>query len=137
MDGDGIGFWAFGDGGGIGDSWHAYAQTYHEYSPYFVSPTGTMEAKQSEGIFEGAEDFEYLSMLKERIAENEKANAHADILPEAKEFLATAPSLAIADYDREGSDLWTPNAILWKSPKDRTVMDTLRVRVLDMLENLR
>ena len=137
LDGEGIMLWAFGCGGGIGDSWHAYAQSATEYSPYFVSPTETMPAKQSEGILEGAEDFEYLSMLKESIARCEKEGKHAEILPEAKKLLASAPVLAVADYDRKGPNPTMPNAIQWASPKDRTKMDGLCIRILNMLEKLK
>ena len=45
-------YWALGCGGGIGDSWHAFNQSGVEYSPYFVSQTDTMDAKQSEGVRE-------------------------------------------------------------------------------------
>ena len=51
-----------------GDSWRAYSQPGTEYCPYFVSPTCVMDAKQSEAIREGVEDYEYLSMLAEKAA---------------------------------------------------------------------
>ena len=59
-------FWAFGCGGGSGDSWRAFAQPGIEYSPYFVSPTEATPSKQSEAMREAKEDYEYLSMLEER-----------------------------------------------------------------------
>ena len=66
LGGTGMLYWAFGCGGGIGDSWRAYAQPGTEYSPYFVGPDAATPAKQSEAIRESIEDFEYLSMLAER-----------------------------------------------------------------------
>ena len=72
-------FWAFGCGGGIANSWTAYAQTRTEYSPYFVTPEGPMDAKQCEGIREGQEDFELLRLHEARFgrAETEKVVAAA------------------------------------------------------------
>ncbi|MBO4345826.1 MAG: discoidin domain-containing protein, partial [Victivallales bacterium] len=67
------GYWAFGCGGGIGDSWASYTQSGTEYSPYFVSQTDTMDAKQSAGVQEGMQDFEILCMLRDRISEFKKA----------------------------------------------------------------
>ena len=61
-------FWAFGCGGGIGDSFRPLEQTSSEYSPFFVSPTDAFRAKQSEAIMESVEDYEYLAMLADRIA---------------------------------------------------------------------
>ena len=64
-------FWAFGCGGSkIGNSWTAYAQTQTEFSPYFVTPDGPMDAKQSEGIREGQEDFELLCLYEARFGRN-------------------------------------------------------------------
>ena len=78
LGGTGMGYWAFGCGGGCGDSWHAYFQPGTEYSPYFVSPDEATPSKQSEAIRESVEDFEYLSMLAERkgFEKAEKAVRH-------------------------------------------------------------
>ena len=61
-------FWAFGCGGGIGDSFRPLEQTSSEYSPFFVSSTDAFRAKQSEAIMESVEDYEYLAMLADRVA---------------------------------------------------------------------
>lgn len=61
-------FWQFGAGGGELGSWQAYGQSSNEYSPYFTAPFRAMPAKQGEAIMESIEDFEYLSMLADRIA---------------------------------------------------------------------
>ena len=78
--GEGMLFWAFGCGGGIGDSWRAYAQPGTEYSPYFVGPSAAMPAKQSEAIREGIEDFEYLSMLAEKCGREKAERAVRRVL---------------------------------------------------------
>ena len=59
-------FWAFGCGGGIGNSWTAYSQKGVEYSPYFVTPEGPVDSKQCEGLREGIEDFELLCLYEAR-----------------------------------------------------------------------
>ena len=61
-------FWAFGCGGGIGDSFRPLEQTSTEYSPFFVSSSDAFRAKQSEAVMESVEDYEYLAMLADRIA---------------------------------------------------------------------
>ena len=95
-----------------GDSWRAYSQPGTEYCPYYVSPTCVMDAKQSEAIREGVEDYEYLSMLAEK-AGREKT---ADILKEA------FGRLPYGDPD-------------WEAPgRDHALLDRLRSVLLDRLE---
>ena len=121
-----MGFWAFGCGGGQGDSWHAYAQPGTEYSPYFVSPTGTMPAKQSEGIREGVEDFEYLKMLEAAIASAAKRGVDVS---RAQKMLESAPGQALAQrrkYERSYQ-------IQWKDRKVSGLMDRARLDVLHEL----
>ncbi|MBO4345827.1 MAG: hypothetical protein J5833_08720, partial [Victivallales bacterium] len=126
------GYWAFGCGGGIGDSWHAYRQRGIEYSPYFVSQTDVMAAKQSAGIQEGMQDFEILCMLRDRIAECKKAGkdvaAAQKLLDDAVErALAVPPEAA-----EKGSGI-----IHWEVDSDRSVMDKVRVELTRMLEKMK
>ena len=95
-----------------GDSWRAYSQPGTEYCPYFVSPTCVMDAKQSEAIREGVEDYEYLSMLAERVGREQTAA----ILKEA------FGRLPYGDPD-------------WEAPgRDHALLDRLRSVLLDRLE---
>ena len=126
------GYWAFGCGGGIGDSWHAYKQRGTEYSPYFVSQTDTMPAKQSAGVQEGMQDFEILCMLRDRIAEFKKAGkdvaAAQKLLDGAVErALAVPPEAAAKDS----------GIIFWEVESDRSLMDTVRIEVTRMLESMK
>ncbi|MBO4345783.1 MAG: hypothetical protein J5833_08500 [Victivallales bacterium] len=120
-------FWAFGCGGGIGDSWNCYAQTGLEFSPYFVSQTTTMHGKHSEAIREGVQDYEYMVLLQNRIDElrkrgntqkADKAQALFDAI-----FQATINKLANNDGN-------------WKVAKDFDLLDTARLRILSILESL-
>ena len=128
-------YWALGCGGGIGDSWHAFKQPGVEYSPYFVSQTDTMDAKQSEGVREGVQDYELLCMLQERVAAR-KAAGKVDATVTAAEKLLTDGIASVLESiappaDSEGVSGW-----LWSQPKDRSVMDKVRVQALNLLEKL-
>lgn len=119
----GIGFWAFGHSPGRAcDSWHAYSQTGLEFSPYFVSDGGAVPTKQSEGIREGVEDYEYLSMLADRIRA-EKA-AGRDI----------AALKALVKDGVENVLATACKAKVWSAANDRTAMDAFRLRLLKALE---
>ncbi len=140
MGGNGSFFWAFGCGGGQGDSWHPYTQVC-EYSPYFVSPTDVMPAKQSEGIIEGAQDVEYLYMLKDRIAELKKAGKSSKDMDAAAKLIVEGPRRVINAYavDSDGKKLkftQLVNSIHWVADNDRSVPDKVRIEALRLLEKL-
>lgn len=143
MGAEGSIYWAFGCGGGIGDSWHPFKQLHVEYSPFMVSPDkGPMDAKQSEGLREGVQDFEYLCMLRDRIAELKKkegtlSNATKTKLADAEKLLAEAPTRALRLTPIPGAPAWSEkNAAMWHDEKDRTYMDIECRKVLRMLSEL-
>ena len=68
----GCGSFFLASGSASGQTWYPYAQKTFDYSPCYVSATDVMAAQQSEDIMEGAQDYEYLAMLKDRIAELKK-----------------------------------------------------------------
>lgn len=118
----GVGFWAFGHAPGEGsDSWHAYSQTGLEFSPYFVSPDGAAATKQGEGIREGVEDYEYLSMLADRIRAD--AAAGRDV-SSARKLIREGVEHVLAVCREKG----------WSAANDRTAMDAFRLQVLHELE---
>lgn len=126
MGAEGSFFWAFGCGGGIGDSWRAYAQAHSEYSPYFVGPDSVMEGKHSEAIRESVQDYEYLRMLRDAAAKTRAVGADAAWLKRADELLTVGVSEAVG--------VAASSNMFWKVEKDRSAMDAVRVRVLDALE---
>lgn len=141
MNAKGSFYWAFGCGGGAGDSWHAYAQPGVEYSPYYVSKTDVMHSKQSEGIREGVQDHEYLSMLKDRVAELKKAGRNSKDIAEAEKLLDEGPRKVIAHYLKfpanERRYFYGKNVLIrWKTEHDRTLMDKIRIQALRLLEKL-
>lgn len=105
-------FWAFGCGGGIGNSWTAYEQRGTEYSPYFVSPSGPTPAKQSEAVRESLEDYEYLRMYADRFGR--------------------AAAMKIVNGVLERIPFGDPD---WDAPgRDHAFLDKVRVRMLDRLQ---
>ncbi|MBQ7651090.1 MAG: hypothetical protein IJS15_09030 [Victivallales bacterium] len=140
MGAEGTFFWAFGCGGGISDSWRPFMQSQKEYSPYFVSPdNGTMPAKQSEAIRESVQDYEYLCLLRDRIAELRKAGRGGRKLDAAEALLKDAPKQAmkLVSVKDAAKSIDAKAAIMWDEEKDRTLMDTERVKLLRMLNSLK
>ena len=140
MGAEGTFFWAFGCGGGINDSWKPFMQTQKEYSPYFVSPNNdTMPAKQSEAIRESVQDYEYLCLLRDRIAELRKAGKSGRKLDAAEALLKEAPkhALKLVSVKDASKSINAKAAIMWDEEKDRSLMDTERVKLLRMLNALK
>ena len=124
--GKGSCYWAFGDE--AGNSWNAYIQPRASYSPLFLSKTTVTDAKQMEAIREGAEDYEYFSMLQARVAELERNGVRSKLVAAAKELLVTGPEQAVAIMGWDKQE--------WTVRKDRTVIDRVRLQALDLLEKL-
>ena len=120
-------YWAFGDEAG-GSSWNAYLQKRAQYSPLFVDPSGVTDAKHMAAIREGAQDFEYFVMLKARIAELEKKGVQGPLVEQAKTLLVQGPAGVCEQITAANQ--------MWNVPKDRDMMDKVRVSVLDMLDKL-
>jgi hypothetical protein len=121
-------FWAFGDAGG-GSSWNEYAAPRAAYVPFFLDATTVTPGKHMEALREGVEDYEYLVMLRDRIAEAEKGGAKNKALENAKRLLAeAAPRVCCAPG---------ANDFLWAQEKDRAVADRVRVEILEALVALR
>jgi hypothetical protein len=83
-----------------------------------------------EAIREGVEDYEYLRMLRDRVAELESAGKKGEALDSARKLLASAA-------DRVTASATKASAIEWAAPKDRSVADAVRVEVLEALMSLR
>lgn len=121
-------FWAFGDAGG-GSSWNEYAAPRAAYVPFFLDATSVTPGKHMEALREGVEDYEYLVMLRDRIAEAERAGVKSKALENAKRILAEAASRVC---NAPGA-----NGFLWAQEKDRAVADKVRVEILEALVALR
>lgn len=117
-------YWAFGCGGGIGNSWQPYSQSSPEYSPYFVGKTDCTNAKHNEGIREGVQDYEYFMMLNNKIAKlkadgkTKEAQAAQAVYDKALEDgLSTLPHLK-------------ENSMEWDNDNKHALMDDARIAIL-------
>jgi hypothetical protein len=106
-------FWSFADDAG-GHSWNEYATIQVPYSPFFLSSTDVTISKHSEAIREGAEDFEYLVMLRGLTAALDRS-----VLETAIGHVLEAPG--VADFE-------------WVSDKDRTLAERTRLVLADALD---
>ncbi len=76
----GGGFWAYADGGGSTDSWNDYpAVCSTSYTPVYFSRDRVTTSKHWEASREGIQDWQYLDMLKNCVAELKKAGDEHDI----------------------------------------------------------
>lgn len=118
-------YWALGCGGGIGNSWNAYAQTGVEYAPFFVGPDSVTRGKHMEGIREGIQDYEYYVMLQNRVNTLAAQGVPDAKLAPARKLLAEAPVQATQSLDSA--------ALTWRTEKDRDLLDRLRLDLLHQL----
>jgi hypothetical protein len=124
----GSGFWAFGDSNGA-SSWNEYLSKLGAYTPLFLDKESVTGGKHMEAIREGIEDYEYLCMLRDKIAELEEKGVKSKAVDSAKTLLDTAA-------DRVTSCMLKPDMIYWARGKDRSIADAVRLDVLKMLAEL-
>ena len=99
MKGTGTGFWCYGPGGDGFTSWNTFAADTELYSPAYVGVNSVADGKHWLAIIEGIQDYEYLRMLRDRIAELEKAGRRSPALDRARRLLETLPQEAIKSAD--------------------------------------
>lgn len=124
----GSGFWAFGDSNGA-SSWNEYLSKLGAYTPLFLDRESVTGGKHMEAIREGIEDYEYLRMLRDRIAEVEAKGLKNKSLDSARKLMDTAA-------DRVTSCMLKPDMIFWGKTKDRSIADAVRIEILEMLAEL-
>jgi len=81
-----------------------------------------------EAIRESVEDFEYLAMLRDHVADLERRGGHR-LLARAKALLADAPQRVLG---AEGA-----TDLTWSKAKNRRLADAVRIEIGAMLEGLR
>lgn len=126
---EGAGYWAFGDSNGA-SSWNEYLSRIGAYTPLFLDENSVTAGKHMEAIREGVEDYEYLRMLRDRIAELERKGVRTERIEGAKRLLSSAA-------ERVTSCMRKSSMIYWKEQKDRSVADKVRIEILDMLLQLK
>ncbi|MCD6505499.1 hypothetical protein J7M22_02625 [Candidatus Poribacteria bacterium] len=125
----GAGYWAFGDSNGA-SSWNEYLSRIGAYTPLFLDEDSVTAGKHMEAIREGIEDYEYLRILRDRIAELKGKGVKVKSLNSAEKLLETAARRVTACMTKS-------SMIYWKEPKDRSVADKVRVEILEVLLLLR
>lgn len=122
-------FWSFGDEGRSGGSFYAYTSPGHMFCPFFIDPEmGIIDGKHMQAIREGAEDYEYFAMLRDRVARLDARGVDSEALLAAKKLLAEGPNRVTRELPVELQE--------WDSPKDRALMDQVRIEVLEAVEAL-
>ena len=112
-------FGAFGDGNG-GFSWNEYFNAGPTRSPLYLSDDSITVGKSIEAMREGAQDYELLKMLETEA----KKHGAKDVLTELRN-----------DVQRVMAAHTNTNWI-WNSPKDRSIADQVRLKVLRSLQVL-
>jgi len=110
------------------NSWNAYAQQRPSFSPLFLDKRTVTAGKQLEAIREGAQDHELFVMLRARVQTLAAAGVNDGALAAARDLLATAPARALTIIGPEHDS--------WVVPKDRALLDRLRLDALASLEQL-
>ena len=124
----GEGFWAFGDSNGA-SSWNEYLAVRGAYTPLFIDETSVTRGKHMEAVRAGVQDYEYMKMLRDRIAELARTRPGDARLAPARKLLASAA-------DRVTAGMTDTALINWPKAKDRSIADNVRVEVLEMLTRL-
>lgn len=120
-------FWSFADSGG-GSSWNEYAAPHYDFSPMFLDPTSVTRGKHMEALREGVEDYDYLVMLRDGIAQAAASPAKARAVEHAKGLLSEAAARVCG---ARGAD-----AMQWADDKDRTAAEMARIEILEALSAL-
>ena len=128
-------FWSFSDSGGA-SSWNEYASSTGAYTPLFLDSSSVTQGKQLEAIREGIEDYEYLRMLRDRLAALLAQGAQSTALSNAQSLLASACGTVLPQLATSSSNGGTNPPIDWRQPKDRSVADKVRLQVLQALLQL-
>ncbi len=125
---DAIHFWAFADTGGA-SSWNEFAATRRSFTPLFLSRDDVTGGKHMEAIREGAEDYEVLARLRERIEEVARTDPGHPVLARARALAQAAT----------GRVLSAPGAseFAWSASKDRNAADAVRIEIEETLDALR
>lgn len=125
--GTGSYFWAFGDNSGA-SSWCEYLARSGPFTPLFLDAKTVTAGKHMEAVRESAQDYEYFVMLSKAVERAKAAGAPGTPISAAEDLLAHGADTVL---DAQGA-----SEILWHEPKDRTAADTVRIKILETLQQL-
>lgn len=122
-------FWSFGDTSGA-DVWNEYTtEGSGPFCPFYLDAKSVTGAKYMEAIREGVEDYEYLVRLRDQIAGRAAEAATDPVVRRAQKLLETAVERVLAGETQEN--------YTWDQEKDRSVADTVRIEILEVLTALK
>jgi hypothetical protein len=121
----GSAFWAFGDSNSA-SSWNEYISRSGASTPVFLDAESVTAGKHMEAIREGVQDYEYLVMLRDRMAELKSRGVQNGAL-------TAAGQLMNAGVERVTGIMTSSKLVRWSEAKDRTVADQVRQQVLEAL----
>jgi hypothetical protein len=126
----GHGFWSYTASGGD-SAWNPYNAAKPSFAPVYLSQTEVTSGRHWEAVREGIQDYEYLRMLSDRIADWKAQGKTGTALDDAIKLLRDIPDeVAPGDFDQD-------KAYQWSADKDRSVADSARRRILVALDQLR
>jgi hypothetical protein len=120
-------FWALGDNSGA-SSWNEYFATAGPYTPLFLDDTTVTAGKHMEALRESAEDYEYLVLLRQAVAQAKSAGRADAAVTQAETLLKSAAAEVLSANGVQ--------RLQWHEPKDRALADRQRVRILESLTTL-
>jgi hypothetical protein len=120
-------FWAFGDNSGA-SSWNEYLARSGPYTPLFLDQTRVVPGKQMEAIRESVQDYETFRLLQRAVEQAEQAGRDGPEVESARQLLQSAAAEVL---DADGA-----SKLDWHDPKDRSLADTVRARLLKTLTAL-
>jgi len=127
----GMGFWnywnSYSEPGC--SAWNEFMAARESFGVVYATPDSITGGKHWEAVREGVEDYEYLAMLQDRIAELKARGIDA---PD----VAVAERLLKAVVDETAPGYYEERLQNWSDFKDRSVADRARVRVLRTLSAL-
>jgi hypothetical protein len=122
-------FWAFGDNSGA-SSWNEYLALRCGYTPLFLDPQTVVAGKQMEAIRESVEDYECFVMLRQAVDRAKAAGRSDAAVAKAESVLKDGVQRVVA----AASDV---KELRWSEKKDRTLADSVRKDVLELLSQLK
>lgn len=129
IDAKGSCFWGFSD---MQETpvWNEYlSEKTGPFTPLFISNKSVFASKQMAAVREGSQDFEYLVMLKSSVARLKKQGFDNKKVDETSALLNTACTRVLQNMDH-------PDHYRWKSTRDRSIADDMRMDILHSLESL-
>lgn len=123
----GTGFWAYCDSG-RGACWNPYTSPTPRWSPVFIGDDGIHDTKHWEAFREGLEDYEYLAMLRDQIADAETHGRSRALIAKAKQLLREAPERVLPPDTHQQEEWWADG--------QRIAADMEIAKILDVLEGL-